>query len=232
MRDIYDWLQLAVHPSRPPPFLQMKADVVRDLQTQRVLDGRGLRGLLDQHPLTRPARCSTKSGLVPVLSKIGLRDAYYQFFVDQPQLNTAAPWDPERGALRFFQAPFLTFGNRWSVYSFQAFSELISLALCVFEVSASGCVDGFVILSPPELAPLYNAFSLNFLKLLGVAITTTAGGNFVGALGAPAGILGLHYTATAVGKRATIAVRVPLSSTGSSLASMTPAATSAARQRP
>ena len=68
---------------------------MKDLQTQRLLGGRDLRGLLDQHPLTRPARCSTKSGFVPVLSKIDLRDAYNQFFVDPPQPNTVAPWDPK-----------------------------------------------------------------------------------------------------------------------------------------
>ena len=76
MRFIYDWLQLAIDPSRRPPFLQMKTDVVKDLQTQRLLGGCGLRGLLDQHLPTRPARCSTKSGFAPVLSKIDLGDAY------------------------------------------------------------------------------------------------------------------------------------------------------------
>ena len=102
MRDIYDWLELAIDPSRPPPFLQMKADAMKDLQTQRLLGGRDQRGLRGQLPLTRPARCSTKSGFVPVLSEIGLRDAYYQFFADQPEVNTVALWDPEQGAWRFF----------------------------------------------------------------------------------------------------------------------------------
>lgn len=72
MRDIYDWLQLAIDPSRPPPFLQMKADFLKDLQIERFLVGRDLRGMLDQKSLTRPARSRSKSGFVPVLSKIDL----------------------------------------------------------------------------------------------------------------------------------------------------------------
>ena len=97
--------------------------------------------MLAQQPLTRPARSSIETGFVPVLSKIDLGDAFYQFFVAQPRPNTVAPWPPERGAWRFFHAPFLTFENRRSVYFFQAVSELLYIALCVFEIPAYGYGD-------------------------------------------------------------------------------------------
>ena len=59
---------------------------------------------------------------------------------------------------RHFNAPFLTFGMRWSTSSSQTVT-----ALCSYGIPAYGYVDDFFTLSPPEVVPLYRAFALSLL---------------------------------------------------------------------
>lgn len=125
-------------------------------------------------PEKRPETPDLNSFL-PVYSKVDLSMAYYQFAVKNPKENTIAIFG--EGKWHFFESASLSFSNAHLACGFLQISEFPSRTLAARGIVAVGCVDDFIILSPPGLAEAQHAFAVELFTELGLTISQKADGN-------------------------------------------------------
>ncbi len=179
-------LRAVAGPSPFGPYHQSKRDISRDLETFRKFLMKGV-------PVERlRTRGKAPGAFAPVLSKVGLSNAYYQFGSSPTRI---ALYDPHRGTWRYFELCALSFGSIWSLFGFVGVSELLTmLILDVLEVPCKAYIDDFLIICCSSLAPLYHRAILELFEVLGIEVTHKANGNFAGRLNVGSECLGLDYT--------------------------------------
>ena len=183
-------------PESIPMNVQSKRDLQADMALEReARDKTSKRFWWTSVRRVRQPQKSTVKRIIPSISKIDLKSAYFQLGYSLVDSDYAVycVYDADSGRWRLLRSYILSFGNRWSAFSFCCYSALIQQTLARVGIITLVYIDDILLFSPPGLERFIFDMAFKVISYFGCEITDKPDGVVLGLPNELVEVLGLDY---------------------------------------